>query len=208
MPFAIDSIRLSSDQRSREEVKTLGLTRRLFGLEGELALKNLKRNRRRYRATIFSLFISIVLFISFSTFINYAFRSTDLYYLDIPFDLSIFAGSIPLEEQKGLYEMISNLEGVERCSMFREMVTEAWLSRDQFGSYLQKNYIDEGGFQGDEEGRFRCYVHLVALGDAEFRTYALENGFNTAYFREPKISRDLVNKNIGAGGETLANTHP
>ena len=33
----------------------------------EIALKNIKRNKKKYRVTIISLFISIVLFISFST---------------------------------------------------------------------------------------------------------------------------------------------
>ena len=51
----------------------------LFGIEGELALKNLKRNRRRYRATLFSLFISIVLYISFSAFMTFGLESNSIY---------------------------------------------------------------------------------------------------------------------------------
>lgn len=49
------------------KLRTSRVTRFLFGVEGELALKNLKRNRRRYRATVLSLLISIVLFVSFSS---------------------------------------------------------------------------------------------------------------------------------------------
>ena len=47
-------------------MKTSRLTRRLFGFEGEIALKNLKRNRGRYRTTLLSLTVSVVLFLTVS----------------------------------------------------------------------------------------------------------------------------------------------
>ncbi|MFA9398128.1 MAG: FtsX-like permease family protein [Clostridiaceae bacterium] len=40
----------------------------LFGFEGDLASKNIKRNRKRYRVTVFSITISVVLFITFKSF--------------------------------------------------------------------------------------------------------------------------------------------
>jgi len=50
----------------RKQVKTSKINRKLFGFEGELALKNIKRNKKKYRATVFSLTISIVLFLVIS----------------------------------------------------------------------------------------------------------------------------------------------
>lgn len=55
------------------KVKSSKLIRKLFGMEGELAYKNLRRNRKRFVITVFSMVISIVLFISFSSFSNYIF---------------------------------------------------------------------------------------------------------------------------------------
>ena len=43
-----------------------------------LASKNFKRSRRKYRATVFSLFMSIVLFISASGFCNYLMKGIDM----------------------------------------------------------------------------------------------------------------------------------
>lgn len=69
---AIDSIRQSGDIRIRPgEVRTSGLTYRLFGFEAMVASKNFKRNRKKYRATVFSLFISIVLFVTAASFTGY-----------------------------------------------------------------------------------------------------------------------------------------
>lgn len=64
----VDAIRQSQDIRlTGRAVKTSRLTRLIFGFEAELGLKNLKRNSRRYKVTIFSLVISIVLFLSVSS---------------------------------------------------------------------------------------------------------------------------------------------
>lgn len=46
------------------------LAEKLFKFEGTLALKNIKRNRKRYRITVFSIIISVVLFISFKSLMD------------------------------------------------------------------------------------------------------------------------------------------
>lgn len=45
-----------------------------FGIETEIAYKNLGRNRSRFFITIFSMVVSLVLFISFSTFLDMTFK--------------------------------------------------------------------------------------------------------------------------------------
>lgn len=49
-------------------VKTGGFSQRVYGLEGTLALKNFKRNKKRYRSTVLSLVLSIVLFVAAGAF--------------------------------------------------------------------------------------------------------------------------------------------
>ncbi len=51
-------------------VKTSNLAKRIYGLEGTLALKNFKRNKNRYRSIVLSLVLSIVLFTSTSSLIT------------------------------------------------------------------------------------------------------------------------------------------
>lgn len=43
---------------------------KLFGFEGAIASKNIRRNRKRYRITVFSIIISVALFISFKSFMD------------------------------------------------------------------------------------------------------------------------------------------
>jgi putative ABC transport system permease protein len=52
---------------------------RIFGFEGALAVKNIKRSRKRYRITVFSIVISVVLFVTFNSFMDMSLNiSSDL----------------------------------------------------------------------------------------------------------------------------------
>jgi putative ABC transport system permease protein len=208
----IEAIRLSADIKIKgKDVKTSRLTRRLFGIEGELALKNLKRNRHRYRATVISLFISIVLFISFSSFINYGFKSADLYYGEsfIPFDLAVTLYDGSPKDLESFSTQVAALDGVERCAVIREAVAESWLEGAQFGPYIQKNFIDQKLFPVNEAGRYQCTFRLVALGEDEFNAYAAANGLAAEAFKDTQNFRGiLINKDILQERGTYAEYEP
>lgn len=69
---AIEAIRQTTDIKADDKpVRTSKLTYLLFGLPGMLANCYYKRNQKKYRTTIISLFTSIVLFVSVSSFGNY-----------------------------------------------------------------------------------------------------------------------------------------
>ncbi len=63
---------------------------RIYGLEGMLALKNFKRNKRRYRSIILSLTFSIVLFVCVSTFGNYLNQIEEQSTVDIDGDIIFY----------------------------------------------------------------------------------------------------------------------
>jgi len=66
---AINAIRRIGDVKIQaKRVRTSWLVSKLFGFEGTLASKSLKRSKRNFRATVVSLTISIVTFIAASSF--------------------------------------------------------------------------------------------------------------------------------------------
>lgn len=85
----IEAIRGSDDIKiSPKEIKTPKFITKLFGIEGTIAHKNIKRNKKKYRITIISLFISIVMFNTFTSFLQYVIKGSDaIDYYD--FDLGI-----------------------------------------------------------------------------------------------------------------------
>lgn len=68
----IEAIRQKNDVRlTKKQVKMPGWVNRCFGLTGMIAWKNFKRNKKRYRSTIVSLVLSILLFVSAGCFSDY-----------------------------------------------------------------------------------------------------------------------------------------
>ena len=58
----IKAIRLNDDIKMKpKKIRSPKIINKLFGIEGEVAYKNIKRNKKKYRITVISLFISIVL---------------------------------------------------------------------------------------------------------------------------------------------------
>ncbi|MEG1887791.1 MAG: FtsX-like permease family protein, partial [Oscillospiraceae bacterium] len=86
---AIEAVKQTGDISIKaKKVKTSRLTYTLFGFEGMLASKNFKRNRKKYRATVISLFMSVVLFISAMGYCTYLTRGTENVFSKSEYDIS------------------------------------------------------------------------------------------------------------------------
>lgn len=69
---AVDAIRQSQEIKlDCKDVKSSRLTMKLFGLSGVLGQKYYHRSHRKYRSTILSLFMSVLLFVTVCTFTDY-----------------------------------------------------------------------------------------------------------------------------------------
>lgn len=89
---AIEAIRQSKDINVKaKNVKTPKLLYKLFGLPGMLANKYYKRSRKKYRATVISLFMSVVLFVSASAFTENLTTAVDNSYGAVKYDISLYA---------------------------------------------------------------------------------------------------------------------
>lgn len=200
----IDAIRLTTDIRLKgKQLRTSRLTRRLFGIEGELALKNLKRQRRRYRATVFSLFISIVLYVSFSSFMTYGFAGSSLYYTDRGYDISVQKYDQSTHEEKlELYERIAKLDVVDRYAIIRyqDMITQE-IDESMFSDYVREAFIHSPQEQyrslyvrGNDE--LYLQVFLVSIGRDAFTSYAGQLQLDvTDYLDASKPRGILINSN-------------
>ena len=69
----IEAIRNSSSYKTEKKIKNRKtfLSKILFGFEGDMAAKNLKRNKKRFYITIFSMIISITMYIVFGSMVDY-----------------------------------------------------------------------------------------------------------------------------------------
>ncbi|MDR1003121.1 MAG: ABC transporter permease [Oscillospiraceae bacterium] len=87
---AIDAIRKTDEVKIKaKQVRSNWLVGKLFGIEGELASKSLKRSGRNFRATVISLTISIMLFITVGAFGTQINTMADLFWIGIDANVGV-----------------------------------------------------------------------------------------------------------------------
>lgn len=111
----IEAIRQTQDIKIKgSKVRTPKILRWIFGFEAELALKNIKRNKKGYVVTILSLVVSIVLFLGVYSLGQYAFGSADTQVVDFEYPIHVRVQSdASRDELDAFYQEIGNLPEVE-----------------------------------------------------------------------------------------------
>ena len=113
----MESIRQTNDVKVESKaVKTSKLAQRIYGLEGTLALKNFKRNKKRYRSIVLSLALSIVLFISTSAFVTYIKQVSEQTAEVTTFDIGLATQDMDDSEMLPLYDKLKTVDGVYESS--------------------------------------------------------------------------------------------
>lgn len=144
---AIDAIRQTKDISIRSgKIKTSRLTKKLFGFEGMIATKNYKRNRKKYRATVISLFLSIVLFISASSFCAYLTASTSSVINDSGCDISYSYSEEDGYSLVALMTELSEIPSITSSSFDCTIYSDGTINADA----LSTNYKD---FQAEISGQ-------------------------------------------------------
>lgn len=151
---AMDAIRQTTDIKlTSKKVRTSRLTRKLFGLEGDIALKNLKRNRLRYRSTVISLFISVVLFVSASAFGMYLKDSVNNVYEDADYDITYttykYSGSKSEGVDIAVYKDFLALDGIDKGSIIKiinedTMIAKEYIIDDYYQDMVKNGIINDG----------------------------------------------------------------
>lgn len=103
-------------------IKTSHFTERLYGLEGTLAAKNFKRNKRRYRSIILSLTLSVVLFVSASSFQTDLTQFANQSAVEMDGDILFYTKDLQEDELFTLYDNLKNA-GQVKNSTFQAIST-------------------------------------------------------------------------------------
>lgn len=169
---AIDAIRQTSDIKlTGKEVKTSKLTEMIFGVEGNIGLKNLKRNKGRYKATVFSLVISMILFLSVSSFTSDLKKSTVLSQKGINFDINVSLRGENIEAKNNTIKKINLLGNITECNEIDTFDARVWINKEFIADYLKGK--DESIMKN---GAYPYYVSVNALNDEALKSYAKEVG--------------------------------
>lgn len=172
----IEAIRQNDDIKiNKKKIRTSKLVNKLFGIEGEIALKNIKRNKKKYRVTIVSLFISIVLFISFSSYMNYTLNTASSVMGEVPYDYQIsYFGDDPNNDK----EALDKINEIVKSSDVKEYVSYSVSNLSIIGNYTYSDeYLDfyksaygENGIKALNNLKYQS-IYILVLDDNSYNKY-------------------------------------
>lgn len=214
MVTAVEAIRQSKDVKlSKKEKKKLAKAQkeettakttfgekwiyRFFGLPGMIADKYYKRSRKKYRTTVVSLFMSIVLFVSASALtsyltdtmesgfegdqydIRYVYHQTE-YLSEEEIEAQDFSDVIAPRELSALFK---EAEGVTDAAYVNRRIKHInienqFLSDDYLTYYKELKEYYEGIGEGLTEGNMQISLDIVFVEDEEFEVYLEEQNLD------------------------------
>ena len=172
----IEAIRQNDDIKiNKKKIRTSKLINKLFGVEGEIALKNIKRNKKKYRVTIVSLFISIVLFISFSSYMNYTLNTASSVMGEVPYDYQISYFGDDTNNDK---EALDKINEIVKSSDVKEYVSYGVGNLSIIGNYTYSDeYLDfyksaygDDGIKALNNLKYQ-YISILVLDDNSYNKY-------------------------------------
>ena len=167
-------------------------------------MKNLKRSKKRYRTTVISLVISIVLFLATSGFVNYMFGGFDTVYTTVDYDYAIVLNDMEKEKQEEILQKlysnnVEKLTGYEEqyksleipASKLNEKLKEALNEENKkYGmQMIEKDYTLSARISTLDEKTYSQYLKQLGLKELKEDEYILINYANllTSYKLETEV---------------------
>ncbi len=195
----IESVRQSNEIKiKRRSVKVSPFTQKLFGFEATISSKNFKRNKRKYRATVFSLFVSVVLFISASSLATYFTDIVEAESQDMNYDVAIFDNmyggepyKTPDEFSKNLHNALKTVDGIDEFTISQQMGTDFTIDK----KYISEEYINmlnkEENYY-DEEDHLNGLFYYNFIDDDAFRRLLKNEGLSEEGYFDKENPKALV----------------
>ncbi|TVX92411.1 ABC transporter permease [Paenibacillus agilis] len=184
----ISAIRQNKDiEMKSNDVRTSKVTRKWFGFEAELGLKNIKRNKHHYRTTVFSLAISVILFLAASSFSLYLDKSYNMAQAPVPYDVSVYVSGDDLAGVKTLTNELMTVKHVSSKVKTQKFTTALNLKEDQVAMDIAKRLAPY-------EGAYTLNANIVSLDDTSFTNYLKTLGINNKKLEGANIPAVLVNQ--------------
>ncbi len=172
---AIEAIRMTADVKIRaRDLKVSRLTQKLFGFPGALAMKNIRRNRRRYRGTLTALFMSFVLFVMAGA-AGWSAERRLTYDLNLdPRDISV---TLP-HDYAGRDALFAKLSAVGGVTEAVAVLSTGTVNLTYAAKDMNPDYMERENLRPDDMTFLHAEVYIY--NDAYFRRYTEREGFDFA----------------------------
>ena len=178
----IDSIRNSANIKiNPKKIKSPKFIKKIFGMGGEIAFKNLKRNKKKYRTTVISIVVSVFVFIALSGFMGLAFQQVDNELKVSDFNISLNAKISDKDDYNKFVETVK-LDNIENYALLR------YSEMSFIGTHYSKEYLDFLNIQQNEQDEE--YITVYAIGEQQYKKYIKSLGLNYDDIKDKAILLD------------------
>lgn len=185
----MEAIRASEDIKIRPgEVKTGGWVFEIFGLSGMMADKNYKRDRKKYRTTIVSLSISILLFTTAALFQIYLIE-TGSFVMDVPAEDVECVIYQPDKDAEKADKILEKTEGIEEIFSYEKLYLMMQVPSEILGS------VFEGREVMTDENYTVISAETVILPNEVFEEMAKKEGISLSAYKNTEVPRFLYTEN-------------
>lgn len=178
----IEALKSSNDIKIKsKKLKVPSIISNLFKTGGELAYKNLKRSKKKYRTTIVSLSVSIFIFITMNSLLTNMFGITNNYYEDFEYNM-LFYCSKDDEENINKTKKLNNID-----ELFLVYEAEEYLKIKDLSHIVEIPNIEleEDGYYDEETDEFIktgegkvSSLQILALDNDTYKKYVKKAGLN------------------------------
>lgn len=190
------------------KLKTPKIISKIFKVGGELAYKNLKRSKKKYRTTVISITVSIMIFIIMNSFIGNAFDFTSEYYKDYEYNVDFWSAEDlsknDIEKIKKmentnsyieLYRRIGNFVSVYDLSKIDEYYEKHYLSRGEFSDYDEASgTITANSYEVNLDERLKSDLFIIGYNTKDFNRFLKKIKVNPKTMKRKAILYDNYNE--------------
>lgn len=189
----LEAIRSNNDIKIKgKKLKVSKLFKKLFGIEGEIALKNLKRSKKKYRTTILSIALSIIAFISINTFIEYGFNMSNMYYEEYDYNIRVNYTVEDNGDSLKYFNNIIKLDNINNYSIRKQSIQNIELSK--YATDITKQVYGKAYNENGEEIEEPNYtIYFIAVGDKNYKDYLSKLGLDEKEYENKGI---LLNRGM------------
>ena len=211
----IEAIRSSEDVKLKaKKIKCPKIITKIFKTGGEIAYKNLKRSKKKYRTTVISIIVSVVIFIAISSFIQYGFKMSSAYYTERNYNYVVYAYTTasPEDTEKFAKEQAENLKMLTDISNLPDAGDVSINKINTFEMKIDDKHKSELTDYGkDIKGRFYAVdaennpiddVNIIALSKNEYENYLKKIGGDYEAYKDGVILIDN-NMNMDENGKRI-----
>ena len=189
---AIEAVRQNKDIADKQYFRFFGnggdavkklnrfsLTKKLFGVEAVLAGKYFKRSAAKYRATVFSLLISIVLFVSANFFGQMLTESVESAAHETPYSADVYYRVYPhFEQYETVLSQLRQAEGADECVYSIQLMAESVFVPEDTVNSQYRDIV----YSGEKKMAGYCQESLVSvyLDEETYREFLRKNRIDAA----------------------------